>query len=154
MIGQGAATGGKGKQTFMQSTPIIMDPRLQKDVYQDEAKINVGLTVNHAPLGTMLKHRTRHDLLMRAGEKQLAGSLYPLDKNVRYTALNTGLNVRRDSKDPSASESELPSIKPKKAAGWSTSKAMDTKEVKRDDSMNLFRSNPAESFNSFSRLDQ
>ena len=111
------------KGTFLKSTPITFDPRYQNDGLQDQRKVNIGLTVNHAPLGSMLRHRTRHDLLMRAGEKNLAGSLYPLDKNIRYTALNTGLDV----------PGELPPIEQKKVGGggWQTSKQQEEEERRR-----------------------
>ena len=44
--------------------------------------MNLALSVNHAPLGHMLRHRARHQQLKQAGKKNVeVASIYPLDRN-------------------------------------------------------------------------
>lgn len=156
------------KWSFLKHAPVVLDPRLSADEHQNVPRINVGLTVNHAPMGAMMRHRTRHQLIQRAGEKSLASSIYPLDREDRYTALHTRLEAgsRRSSKGAvglaptgAGAELQLPPVAPGKRAargGWTTTQAQAAAEAKARAAapLNLFQANPAECFNSFQRLEK
>ena len=73
------------KWSFLGQTKVTNDWRLENKPDNKSKNVNLAMTVNHAPLGHMLRHRARHQQLKQPGQRNVdVASIYPLDRDTRF----------------------------------------------------------------------